>query len=87
MLKAAADDVNDDDIAVMALDVMDEAANCFFNCCSGLLIVVCAHVAVDLRNCKILIILKLNQRNNSHAIALPDIVVGRSPLLRSRVRS
>lgn len=27
---------------------------------------------------------QLNQRNNSHAIALPDIVVGRSPF-RSRV--
>lgn len=45
------------------------------------------HVAVDVRNCNILFTWKLNQRNNSHAIALPDIVVGRSPLLRSRVRS
>lgn len=45
------------------------------------------HVAVDVRNCNILFTWKLNQRNNSHAIALPDIVVGRSPLFRSRVRS
>lgn len=69
----ASDDGVAGDVKSRLFDVADE--------------MVVVQVAVDIRNCNILFIRKLNQRNNSHAIALPDIVVGRSPLLRSRVLS
>lgn len=50
----------------------------------GLILLAIVVDAVDVLNLINLLNRQLNQRNNSHAIALPDIVVGRSPF-RSRV--